>query len=479
MNKEKIGRFLKDLRDENDLKQKQLGEKIGLTDKNISDWENGKALPDIDALQELSKVFNVSIDEILQGSRHQKTKFEEKYKNNSLLVNSEFKKLLNKKIDEELDLNEEDEFEYLFNNYFELRKYSSKFVKSKNDSDYLKFKESFYKILGKFKDLDKEEKLFEIHKLYKTKEEVMINYKLLINTFEKGDNIKKSFNLLEPWEKDMYFMLLQKYDLFITDDRDDIYAQYYENYENRFGKIHTKEEKLKSAISFMINNGACYNELFLNKIKRYKEKGRIIDVLEEHYKMCKKPLKFNVCENGKYKSYLIENTRKNRFLLGIYHNRSTYSLNIIEYVLSFDELYDFLWKYNPNSLTEKEEKEVKALLGINSLEDAYSYKQFLEEWKKYRNEEIKIENSLKELKQCEKLLNEGIIENEYDKEIYIGGSDFKSMMDWFYSFKDNVSYKDFENSRNKQKSKELLDNLNNLSLDEINEYFKEKIIEGE
>ena len=474
--KEKMGKFLKELREENDLSQEKIGDKVIVSYKTVSDWEKGKTIPNIDQLNKLSNIFKVSIEEILEGSRHQKLSFNEKYKNNTILINAEFKRLLNKKTNEELDLNEEDEFEYLFENYYELREYSSNYINAKNDSDYLKFKESFYNILGKLRNSNENEKLFEVYKLFKPKKDIMLNFKILIGNVSKSDQIKKSFNLLEPWEKDMYFMLLQKYDLFINNEHEEKYAEYIENYEDRYGKIFEKEEKVKSAITFMIKNGACYNELFLNKIQRYKENGRVIDAIEDCYKLSKKPLKFNVCEEGKYKSYLIENTCKNRFLLGFYQDRSTYSLNVIEFVFTFDELFEFLWKYNPNDLSEKEEKEIKAELGINSLEDFDSYKNFKEKWKNYRNEETKIENSLNKLKVCKDLLNQGIVNSEFYKENYIGGIDFDSMINNFYTFKEKVTYKEFENLRDKKKSKEL---LNNFSLDEINEYFKEKIIERE
>ena len=42
MNQEKIGKYISDLRKENDMTQEQLAEKMGVTDKSISRWENGK-----------------------------------------------------------------------------------------------------------------------------------------------------------------------------------------------------------------------------------------------------------------------------------------------------------------------------------------------------------------------------------------------------------------------------------------------------
>ena len=65
MNQEKIGKYISDLRKENDMTQEQLAEKMGVTDKSISRWENGKFYPDIDALVKISKCFNISLDDLL------------------------------------------------------------------------------------------------------------------------------------------------------------------------------------------------------------------------------------------------------------------------------------------------------------------------------------------------------------------------------------------------------------------------------
>lgn len=63
----KIGRFIAELRKEKNLTQSQLGEKIGVTNKTVSRWENGNYLPSVDMLKILSEEFSVSINEILNG----------------------------------------------------------------------------------------------------------------------------------------------------------------------------------------------------------------------------------------------------------------------------------------------------------------------------------------------------------------------------------------------------------------------------
>ena len=65
----KIGAFLSELRKEKNLTQNELGEKIGVTNKTVSRWENGNYLPPVEMLQILSKFYDVSINEILNGER--------------------------------------------------------------------------------------------------------------------------------------------------------------------------------------------------------------------------------------------------------------------------------------------------------------------------------------------------------------------------------------------------------------------------
>ena len=69
MNQEKIGKFIGEVRKEKGLKQSQLAEMLGVTSKTISRWETGKYMPDLSLFTDISKILNVTINEILQGER--------------------------------------------------------------------------------------------------------------------------------------------------------------------------------------------------------------------------------------------------------------------------------------------------------------------------------------------------------------------------------------------------------------------------
>lgn len=69
MDMQKIGGFLAELRKQKNLTQDELGEQIGVTNKTVSRWENGNYLPPVEILQILSKLYAVSINELLSGER--------------------------------------------------------------------------------------------------------------------------------------------------------------------------------------------------------------------------------------------------------------------------------------------------------------------------------------------------------------------------------------------------------------------------
>ena len=72
MDNKKFGDFIKELRKEKQLTQKELGEKLNITDKAISKWERGLSFPDIAVLKDLSEFFEIDISELLNGERGKK-----------------------------------------------------------------------------------------------------------------------------------------------------------------------------------------------------------------------------------------------------------------------------------------------------------------------------------------------------------------------------------------------------------------------
>ena len=67
MEQEKFGKFIKEIRKKHNLTQKQLADKYHVTYQAVSKWENGKNMPDTVLMKQMSKDFNVSLDDMFDG----------------------------------------------------------------------------------------------------------------------------------------------------------------------------------------------------------------------------------------------------------------------------------------------------------------------------------------------------------------------------------------------------------------------------
>mgnify|MGYP000266022912 FL=1 len=72
MNMQKIGKFILQLRQEKNLSQSNLANLIPVTRQAVSRWEKGQSIPDSSTLLIISKIFDVSINELLNGERFKK-----------------------------------------------------------------------------------------------------------------------------------------------------------------------------------------------------------------------------------------------------------------------------------------------------------------------------------------------------------------------------------------------------------------------
>ena len=70
MDHTEIGKLLQKLRKEKDLTQCQVGQELGVSAQAISKWERGLGCPDISMLPQLSRIYGVSIGQLLEGDLH-------------------------------------------------------------------------------------------------------------------------------------------------------------------------------------------------------------------------------------------------------------------------------------------------------------------------------------------------------------------------------------------------------------------------
>ena len=67
MDQIKIGRFIAERRKANHLTQMQLAEKLGISDRAVSKWENGRSMPDSSIMPELCRLLGITVNDLFNG----------------------------------------------------------------------------------------------------------------------------------------------------------------------------------------------------------------------------------------------------------------------------------------------------------------------------------------------------------------------------------------------------------------------------
>ena len=74
MDQERIGKLIKDIRKKNNLSQSAFAKKYGITYQAVSKWETGKNIPDLAIIKQICSDYDISIDELLDGSTKESIK---------------------------------------------------------------------------------------------------------------------------------------------------------------------------------------------------------------------------------------------------------------------------------------------------------------------------------------------------------------------------------------------------------------------
>ncbi len=82
MDQEKIGKFILICRKEQKLTQQDLAERLGVSDRTIGNWENGRNMPDLALFKSLCEELNISINELISGEKISKEEYQEKLEEN-------------------------------------------------------------------------------------------------------------------------------------------------------------------------------------------------------------------------------------------------------------------------------------------------------------------------------------------------------------------------------------------------------------
>ncbi|MBQ7781815.1 MAG: helix-turn-helix transcriptional regulator [Lachnospiraceae bacterium] len=86
MNQEKIGKFISCCRREKNMTQEEVAEVLGVSNKSVSRWENGRTMPDVSLFEPLCDCLGITISELIAGERLEQEKIIEQNEKNVLSI---------------------------------------------------------------------------------------------------------------------------------------------------------------------------------------------------------------------------------------------------------------------------------------------------------------------------------------------------------------------------------------------------------
>ena len=89
MDQIKIGRFIASCRKDAGLTQAVLAEKLGISDRAVSKWENGKSMPDSGIMLDLCELLKINVNELLSGEKIMVESYDKRAEENLLAMRKE------------------------------------------------------------------------------------------------------------------------------------------------------------------------------------------------------------------------------------------------------------------------------------------------------------------------------------------------------------------------------------------------------
>ncbi len=488
MDKKRIGRYIKQLRKEHRYSQNDLVnriEELMIDPSQVSKWERGDV--SIDTLKLLSEVFEISIDELVSGKKPDITPLEEKYfsvrsnwcmdvneneiyeKNQEqrLLIKNRAKELVLLLMDEGMTPSEVKEFDFLFTHFFD--------IQDEIEPSTLRFEIRRKALTMRNKKVN--EKYWEVQKLFLNKDR--LEFKKDVWDYEDDvESFKKKLTLAEPQEKDILLAQIQTHNV---THRYGGFAK--KIYAQQFGK-YDEERITKNAIRIMIENGAMLNNRLLGFEKKIFRKEPILDRMEELFDKWKRPIVTAYWDDEQRCEHFveIENMRENRlFELFQVLNLKKPWIDYPDFLNLFNQNREFpedllLEMYDKDDrLPKKEETKEEKLLSAKDIFFRYE----LQEWEKAQKREEQAEREIKELQNLEKKLYNGetVLTTEYKE--WVGGKNGELDEEYIRSVIQGMDYQTYLSSRDEEKTKNLLNDLERLSLDEIRRtYFTKEVRNG-
>ena len=377
----------------------------------------------------------------------------------------------------------------MFDNFYNLSEYAREISDLEIKDEYLIFKDDLCELLTKIKKLNKDEQYWEIQKLYSEKDVLWFKFIPNVEELQSIDITKKRYEKLENWQKDMLLAMFQNIELVQFDPRKRG-AKNLKRFEEE-NRGASPESINKLGIKNLIKGGACINKYFLNIKKGYDEKLRIIDRIEEIYNNCLKPIEIQVPDkenSGKLKTFKIENNAKNRFLNNYYYSLKNDLNGYRNNVNNRNDIEDiYNWFVNNDEISEDVYLKIAKNLNIDTnrekkywMADLKLYNMIDKHFNDFKEKERCIEKDIEEFNDLVNKLKSGDTTYTIHKYNTIGGKDEVSIRDYIEYWKTDLDYSEYLNCREEKLTKELLDEIDNLSMEEIKEkYFKVEVIENE
>ena len=98
MNQEKIGKLIAECRKNKKMTQQELAEKLGVSDRTVGNWENGRNMPDLSLFKPLCYELGISMNDLMSGEKISKEHYQEKLEENIINLTVNNKKIFNRKL---------------------------------------------------------------------------------------------------------------------------------------------------------------------------------------------------------------------------------------------------------------------------------------------------------------------------------------------------------------------------------------------
>ena len=82
MDQEKIGKFIASCRRKKNITQQELAEKLGVSDRSIGNWENGRNMPDLSLFKPLCNELDITLNDLMSGEKVKDKEYQEKLEEN-------------------------------------------------------------------------------------------------------------------------------------------------------------------------------------------------------------------------------------------------------------------------------------------------------------------------------------------------------------------------------------------------------------